>query len=68
MLDQLFARSDIGTALWSARRHFIDFDNRNPLGLAYTLYGRATARLGQAPIIALERDAITQHVGKHTLM
>jgi hypothetical protein len=43
IFNDLFAHRDIGTALWKARRHFID--NRNPLGLAYTLYGRATVRL-----------------------
>jgi hypothetical protein len=43
IFNDLFAHRDVGTALWNARRHFID--HRNPLGLAYTLYGRATVRL-----------------------
>lgn len=48
MFNDLFAQRDIGTALWNARRHFLD--KRNPLGLAYTLYGRATVRLGADPL------------------
>ncbi len=49
--DELFAGEDVGTALWKARRRFLQDDMRNPLGLAYTLYGRAVARLGDGPII-----------------
>jgi hypothetical protein len=49
--DELFAGCDVGTALWKARRHFLQDEMRNPLGLAYTLYGRATARLGNRPLI-----------------
>ena len=45
VLDQLFAGDNIGTSLWKARRHFLT-KGRNPLGLAYTLYGRADANLG----------------------
>ena len=45
VLDALFAGDNIGTALWKARRHFL-LESRNPLGLAYTLYGRADAKLG----------------------
>ena len=45
VLDALFASDNIGTALWKARRHFL-LESRNPLGLAYTLYGRADAKLG----------------------
>jgi hypothetical protein len=45
VLRHLFQGEDIGTALWQARRHYV-FKMRNPLGLAYTLYGRATTRLG----------------------
>lgn len=52
MLDELFANGNVGTALWKARRHFLAADQRNPLGLAYTLYGRAVARLGSGPVIA----------------
>jgi hypothetical protein len=52
VLDALFGGDDIGTALWKARRHFLGNEMRNPLGLAYTLYGRAIARLGTSPIIA----------------
>jgi chaperonin GroEL len=51
LLDCLFQGDDVGTALWKARRHFLSPDMRNPLGLAYTLYGRATARLGSTPIM-----------------
>jgi chaperonin GroEL len=50
VLDDLFRGEDIGTALWRARRHFLE-KIKNPLGLAYTLYGRATARLGVGPVI-----------------
>lgn len=50
VLDELFAGRDIGTALWKSRRYFLK-DMKNPLGLAYTLYGRAIAHLGVGPII-----------------
>src|ERR1043165_9307007 len=43
VLDALLGGDNIGTALWKARRHFLI--ERNPLGLAYTLYGRADANL-----------------------
>ncbi len=45
VLDRLFAGDNIGTSLWKARRYFLT-TGRNPLGLAYTLYGRADANLG----------------------
>jgi hypothetical protein len=51
VLDSLFGGDDIGTALWKGRRQFLGPDLRNPLGLAYTLYGRATACLGSAPLV-----------------
>lgn len=44
VLDSLVCGQDVGTALLMARRKFLE--NRNPLGLAYTLYGRASAKLG----------------------
>lgn len=50
VFNALFGGDDIGTALWKSRRHFLN-QLRNPLGLAYTLYGRAVARLGTGPII-----------------
>jgi hypothetical protein len=43
VLDALLTGDNIGMALWKARRHFLT--ERNPLGLAYTLYGRADANL-----------------------
>jgi hypothetical protein len=46
LLKHLFGGSDLGTALWCARRHFLTDEFRNPLGFAYTLYGRSTAKLG----------------------
>jgi hypothetical protein len=52
VFDCLFDGDDIGTALWKARRRFLAPDVRNPLGLAYTLYGRATARLGTRSLVA----------------
>ena len=52
VFDALFRGDDIGTALWKARRHFLTGNMRNPLGLAYTLYGRAVARLGTGAIIS----------------
>jgi HEAT repeat protein len=52
LLKRLFSGSDLGTALWHARRHFLAGDLRNPLGFAYTLYGRATARLGTGPLMS----------------
>jgi len=57
VFEALFGGDDIGTALWKARRHFLRDDMRNPLGLAYTLYGRAIARLGNSPIIAATMDS-----------
>jgi hypothetical protein len=47
VLGSLLGGETIGNALQAARRHFLD--ERNPLGLAYTLYGRATTRLGAKP-------------------
>ncbi len=55
--DRLFAGEDVGTALWKARRRFLRSDMRNPLGLAYTLYGRAVTRLGGGAIISAGRPA-----------
>ena len=54
LFKHLFGGSDVGTALWRARRHFLAENLRNPLGLAYTLYGRATAKLGVRPLITSE--------------
>jgi HEAT repeat protein len=54
LLKHLFGGEDLGTALWLARRHFLANEVRNPLGLAYTLYGRATAKLGMSPLVAAE--------------
>jgi hypothetical protein len=51
LLKCLFGGDDVGTALWKARRYFLSDEMRNPLGLAYTLYGRATAKLGTRPIL-----------------
>jgi len=51
LFDELLRGGDIGTALWKARRQFLSGDMRNPLGLAYTLYGRGTARVGSGPMI-----------------
>ena len=58
VLDDLFAGGDIGSALWKSRRYFLK-DMQNPLGLAYTLYGRAVARLGVGPIIAAANSTST---------
>jgi chaperonin GroEL len=51
VLSALFEGENIGTALWKARRHFLSSEIRNPLGLAYTLYGRAVAYLGIRPAV-----------------
>jgi hypothetical protein len=53
IFNALFRGDDIGTSLWKARRHFLN-RMRNPLGLAYTLYGSAVARLGTGPICTAE--------------
>jgi hypothetical protein len=53
-LKHLFGGSDLGTALWRARRHFLADEFRNPLGFAYTLYGRATAKLGTSRMVTGE--------------
>jgi hypothetical protein len=61
LLNDLFTNgSDVGTALWNARRHFLGPTERNPLGLAYTLYGRALARLGSGPVIPAGTTSIPQ--------
>jgi HEAT repeat protein/CHAT domain-containing protein len=51
MFDALFSGKDVGTALLATRRHFLGSDQRNPLGLAYTLYGRATAKVGAKSLL-----------------
>jgi hypothetical protein len=47
----LLGGDDLGTALLHARRSFLTSEERNPLGLAYTLYGRATVKVGERPIL-----------------
>jgi hypothetical protein len=49
LLNNLFSGDDVGKALWRSRRHFLHI--RNPLGLVYTLYGRATIKLGKRALI-----------------
>ncbi len=44
VLTQLTEGATAGQAVLDARRHF--HEGRNPLGFAYTLYGRSDARLG----------------------
>jgi hypothetical protein len=44
VIEELGAHKTIGQAILGARRHF--HEARNPLGFAYTLYGRSDARLG----------------------
>jgi hypothetical protein len=44
VIEELARQNTIGMAVLEARRHF--HEERNPLGLAYTLYGRSDARLG----------------------
>lgn len=56
IFDNLFSGEDVGTTVWNARRYFLGNDMRNPLGLAYTLYGRGTARLGERPIVDATKD------------
>jgi hypothetical protein len=51
VMDRLLGGADVGSALRLARCHFLGDDVRNPLGLAYTLYGRATTRIGARPAI-----------------
>jgi hypothetical protein len=46
---------DLGTVRRRARRHFLADDIRNPLGFVYTLYGRATVRLGGGQLITASR-------------
>jgi hypothetical protein len=41
---------DVGSALYEARARFLHPEVRNPLGLAYTLYGRGTTRVGNRPV------------------
>lgn len=58
IFEGLFGGEDIGTALWNARRRFLGNDMRNPLGLAYTLYGRGTARLSDGPIVDAPEEIV----------
>jgi hypothetical protein len=51
----LLSGCDVGTALLRSRRYFLE--RHNPLGLAYTLYGRATTKLGLEPIISVDQSA-----------
>ena len=48
LLSGLLHGDDVGEALRSARRALLDL--RNPLGLAYTLYGSATTRFKPPPL------------------
>ena len=54
-LQEAIRGESIGHALWKARRHFLSRERRNPLGLAYTLYGRGVATLGDRPLISSPR-------------
>ena len=49
MLTSLLCGRSVGEALLEARLHFLGL--RNPLGLAYTLYGSATTRIDR-PVIS----------------
>ncbi len=40
LLNEILAGREVGVALLNARRHFMEL--KNPLGLAYTLFGSAT--------------------------
>jgi hypothetical protein len=51
VFDGLFTGEDLGTSLLKARQHFLSREVRNPLGLAYTLYGRGTVRLGRGALM-----------------
>jgi chaperonin GroEL len=62
VLDELFAGASVGAALFNARRYFIGKDQRNPLGLAYTLYGRGTAKLGLGPILPAARPSALDNI------
>ncbi len=61
VLAALAAQKTIGQAVLAARRHF--HEARNPLGFAYTLYGRSDARLG--PEIETEDVPAFQHRQAH---
>ncbi|HET9363625.1 MAG TPA: hypothetical protein VFP71_01425 [Candidatus Angelobacter sp.] len=50
VFNSLFGGDTLDTALWKARRYFLS-RKHNPLGLAYTLYGRGVSRLGDTPIL-----------------
>lgn len=54
LLGHFLRGSDLGTSLLQARRHFFADEFRNPLGLAYTLYGRATAKIGSRPLLGAD--------------
>jgi hypothetical protein len=62
--EQFFAHvlnnESIGTAMLKARRHFLNDKKRNPLGLAYSLYGRATVKIGKTAIIPLKTKGAEQ--------
>ena len=48
LLTHILIGEDVGLALLRARQHFITY--RNPLGLAYALFGSATLRFDPSPI------------------
>ena len=52
----LLAGRDVGTALLQARLYFLAEDRRNLLGLAYTLYGRATVTVCRNAVIPLPAE------------
>ncbi len=61
LLTGLLAGETIGTALLNARRKFIAL--RNPLGLAYTLFGSAAASFAP-PILVEEQFGAAAGFGK----
>ena len=61
LLTDILAGESLGEALLDARRHFMTL--KNPLGLAYTLFGSATAcfkppRLSAYASLALEDQTL----------
>jgi len=57
VFDSLFAGYDLGEALLLSRRYFLHPDVRNPLALAYTLYGRGVVKLGAGSLARPSRSA-----------
>jgi hypothetical protein len=54
-LEDVLGGTPVGSALLNARRHFLE--KKNPLGLAYTLFGRATVAFEPPRLVGTRGDS-----------